>query len=154
MQTTKARYILTETAISVVINVLLSETIAWLLFHAVNPVPASAILHDAVPQTFMCASMSSLVPALITRARLRSGQISRFPTSIFFIRNPFLRAVTFAFFAMLAGVAASAVLIPSLWPQGLNLVNFLWVKGLYGALVASLVTPIAVSSALSEDVSS
>ncbi len=154
MQTSKLRYILTETAISVAINVLLSEAFAWLIFHAVNPVPAPAILRDAIPQTVMVAFMGSLVPGLITRARLRTGQIPRFPSAIFFIRNPFFRALTLALVAVLVGVPSCAFLIPSLWPQGLIFSSLLWMKGMYGALVAALITPVAVSSALSEDVNS
>ena len=150
MQPTKTRYLITETAISIAINVLLSEAFAWLVFHRAHAIAAPAIVRDAIPQTFIVAFMGSLVPSLIARSRLRSGLVAQFPSRIPFIRNPFVRAVILALIATVIGVTVSAILIPVVWPQGMNFGTTLWMKGIYGALVAALITPLAVSSALSE----
>src|ERR1700691_6041774 len=50
----------------------------WLVFHGHDHVPSSGpggLVRDAAPQTFIITLMSTLVPSLVTRKRMRSGHL-------------------------------------------------------------------------------
>lgn len=142
-------YVARETAISVVINVAISLFFTWLVFGGEPSAPRDAVLVDFVPQTFMIALMGSLVPAAITRGKMRKGAVgplaassSRFP------RNLLLRSLLVALLVtvVVGGLAAALTLASGVetFPFGPLMVG----KALYGALVALLVTPVAVRMAL------
>lgn len=151
------RYIRTETAISVAINAALSALAFVLVFGLRGPVPvwgAGGLVLDGLPQGFMIALMSTLVPGFLTLRRLRRGALApnalrdgalaaRLPA------NLLLRALVLA---LLTALGAMAILALAGFlagaPPALNWSLALCVKVLLGALLAVLVTPFALRAAL------
>ena len=158
MHPLRAKYLAVETAISIAINAAISIGFVWLVFHGHDPVPTSgpgSLVRDAAPQTFMITLMSTLVPSLITRQRMRSGHLDAWhrsqpganpsPTS-----KILLRALTLAIAAGVLGLVLSAAILPYLFPGGLPYDRVLVLKAVYGALVALVITPLAISWVLGE----
>jgi hypothetical protein len=78
MHPLRAKYLASETALSMAINAAISIGFAWLVFHGHDHVPSSGpggLVRDAAPQTFMITLMSTLVPSLVTRKRMHSGHL-------------------------------------------------------------------------------
>jgi hypothetical protein len=158
MHPLRAKYLAIETAISMAINATISIGFAWLVFHGHAHVPASGpggLVRDAAPQTFMITLMGTLVPSLITRKRMHSGHLDAW-----LCRPPgappgsagkiLLRAVALAIVAMGLGLAFNAALLPRLFPLDLAYDHVLVLKTVYGALVALVITPLAISWVLRE----
>lgn len=125
-----------ETAISIVINALISIGFFLLVFSYGRPVPTSALGPDFLPQTFMVALMGSLVPALLVARRSggRTGDI---------VRRAFLIAIGALLIAG-GGAFAAAYLADAVLSSPVALA----IKAIFGALLAAIVTPIAVRAAL------
>jgi hypothetical protein len=148
------RYVAKETAISVVINCIISALFVWLMFGDRSAAPlwgADGLAVDFVPQTFMIALMGTLVPSAITRRRIRIGALStegghgtRLP------RNLFLRSIGFAIAATILIAPIAIGVLTVLGVASLPFASVLAVKILYGALVALAVTPLAVRAVLRE----
>ena len=78
MHPLRAKYLASETALSMAINAAISIGFAWLVFHGHDHVRTSGpggLVRDAAPQTFMITLMSTLVPSLVTRKRMHSGHL-------------------------------------------------------------------------------
>jgi hypothetical protein len=73
------RYILVETMISVIINTVISIGFVFLAFGGQDRVAVAALIPDAIPQSFMIGLMSTVVPTLLTRRRVRSRTIATMP---------------------------------------------------------------------------
>lgn len=146
------RYLATETAISVVINVALSAVFTWTVFGGRAIIAADGAKGfglDFLPQTFMISLMSVVVPTLLTRKRLSAGRLSSIETR----RSPWplwMRAPLIAVAATLVLGGSAALLSPMLAPQGLVFPTLFGVKLAYGAIIAMLVTPIGLVQALRE----
>jgi hypothetical protein len=158
MHPLRAKYLAVETAISIAINAAMSIGFVWLVFHGHDHVPTSgpgSLVRDAAPQTFMITLMSTLVPSLITRQRMRAGHLDAWhrsqpgaihrPTS-----KIFLRALTLAIAAGVLGLILNAAILPLLFPGGLAYDRVFFFKAVYGALVAIVITPLAISWVLGE----
>ena len=158
MHPLRAKYLASETAVSMAINAAISVGFAWLVFHGHDHVPSSGpggLVRDAAPQTFMITLMSTLVPSLITRKRMHSGHLdawlrgqpgpSQAPA-----RKIILRAFLLALVAMVLGLGLNAAILPLLFPIGLGYGKVFALKAVYGALVALVITPLAVSWVLEE----
>lgn len=145
------RYILVETLISVVINAVISIGFVWFAFGGQARVTVAALIPDAIPQSFMIALMSTVVPTLLTRKRIRTGTIAamsqNFPK---LLRSLPVRALTAAVAATLAGLATHSVVLTTLAPDGLSFGATLAFKAIYGAMLAAIVTPPMLRIALSD----
>ena len=158
MHPLRAKYLASETAVSMAINAAISVGFAWLVFHGHDHVPSSGpggLVRDAAPQTFMITLMSTLVPSLITRKRMHSGHLDawlrRQPgPSPAPARKIILRAFLLALAAMVLGLGLNAAILPLLFPIGLGYGKVFALKAVYGALVALVITPLAVSWVLEE----
>jgi hypothetical protein len=149
------RYMLIETSISVVFNIVISALFMFLVFGR-TPVISLWGTHglalDFVPQTFMITLMSVLVPSLIARRRMRSGRLarnarrspSRLPRSVF-LRAALIGCVLTALLGGCAVLIASA-----LWHSTESFWHVLPFKLVYGALVAAVATPLGLRAILSE----
>jgi hypothetical protein len=158
MHPLRTKYLAVETAISITVNAAISVGFVWLVFHGHDPVPTSgpgSLVRDAAPQTFMVTLMSTLVPSLITRQRMRSGHLDAWhrgqpgathrPTS-----KIFLRALAFAVAAGVVGLIVNAAILPLLFPGSLAYDRVFVLKAVYGALIALVITPLAISWVLGE----
>jgi hypothetical protein len=146
MHPLRAKYLAIETSLSMAINAAISIGFAWLVFHGHDHVPTSGpggLVRDA------------LVPSLVTRKRMHSGHLDTWlggppggspvpPGRII------LRALMLAIVAMVLGLSLNAVVLPMLFPGGLGYGSVFVLKAGYGALVALVVTPLAISWLLNE----
>ncbi|MEQ8405800.1 MAG: hypothetical protein RKE49_11940 [Oceanicaulis sp.] len=157
-------YITGETGFSVALNVAISALFAWLVFPKTGQIELygmSGMAFDLVPTTFMITFATSLALGLITGQRVRKGKIDRQPAAQWkaglhlligrtLPSNPFVRAILWA-------LSVSVVLVP-LMIAGLELLDvralsftpFLIFKLIYGAVLALLITPPLLTSALLE----
>ncbi len=146
------RYIAVETLIGAAINLAIG-LIAGLIAaggRASEPLlGGGGMLVDMVPETFMVAFMSVLIPTLLTRNRRRKGRV-RAMAGGGRSRHPLLRAAA-------AGLAATIVAMPILylllgampraeWATG----PVLLFKAVYAVLLSLAVTPPALRAALRE----
>jgi hypothetical protein len=155
MHLLRAKYLASETALSMAINAAISIAFAWLVFHGHDHVPSSGLVRDAAPQTFMITLMSTLVPSLVTRKRMHAGHLDTWlrgqpgqspaPAS-----KIILRALMLALFSMALGLGLNAAVLPLLFPGGLGYGRVFLLKAGYGALVALVITPLAISWVLKE----
>lgn len=143
----RVAYLAKETRISMAINAVLSLAFFLLLIGlpAAVPVPGSGgYAFDFVPQSFMIALMSALVPGFITAARIRSGAIAGQPEKGSAI---VLRSVVTAIASGLVGAALALALLAS-GIATIPLIPALVAKILYGIVLAYVVTPIGLARAL------
>ena len=73
------RYVAVETAVSIVINVLISALFMFAVFGRTPLIDlwgSHGLAIDFIPQTFMISAMSVLVPTLIARKRVRQGVLA------------------------------------------------------------------------------
>ncbi len=143
----RAAYLARETAISMVINAVLSLAFFVLLIGLPSMVPVAGrggYAFDFVPQSFMIALMSTLVPGFITAARIRGGAIAGQPERHGAIVR---RSVLTAILSALAGAAIAGALLAA-GMATVPLAPALAAKILYGVVLASVVTPIGLARAL------
>ena len=149
------KYIARETVIGMVINTLLSCAFAFAVAHGRTTIPlwgAKGIAVDFIPQTFLMMFAVTLAVTLLTRKRLRAGQVlpmqkggsvvARLP------QNAFLRALT-------VGLVLAVVLTPLCsgvlhlaGVDGVSARAFITLKAIYGAVVTAFVTPTIVKAAM------
>ena len=145
----RTRYIVTETAINVSINGMLSVGFVYLAFRGQTNIAARSLALDMAPQTFMVVLMSCLVPALLTRKRLSGGGLpwheGAREASWKLIGG---RAVLSAALCACALLTLCWALLPLLAPQGFLFTPILVCKTLFGVLLAALATPWAIRKVL------
>ncbi|MDO6414143.1 hypothetical protein Q4F19_07100 [Sphingomonas sp. BIUV-7] len=145
-------YLAAETSIGFAISAVLSLVFCFFIFGGQASIPVGGtggLIVDAIPQSFMVALMSTFVPTLLTRRRVRSGAIpvrkarSRLPT------HAMLRALLVACCAAGIGVLLTAIALlagPDEWP----FVTVATVKTVYGALLGGSVAALATCAALAD----
>jgi hypothetical protein len=148
------RYIAIETAISIVINVVISGLFMVAVFGRERFIELwgfHGLAFDFVPQTFMISGMSVLVPTLLARRRISGGVLPRRtrPPSLF-LRRLTVRIVLLALFFTLILGGIGVLLLAQTWKGPLRFWQAFPLKLFYGALVASLATPLGLSLALSD----
>lgn len=150
-ETVIARHIAKETRISVLINSAFSLVFFAIVFGVGKPIqvwgPGNWVF-DFIPQSFMIALMSTLIPGLIVRRKLQAGVLV--PTD----RRTLLRAGLFTRSLLLgilcaavgAGLAAAFALLLEVRqiPPSIGLP----IKVAYGGLLALVVTPLSLRAAL------
>jgi hypothetical protein len=150
------RYLLSELLVSLLVNSLLSVLAAWVVFGQRESVVlwgGDGLAVDFLPQTFMVALMSTLVPGWLTRRRVQAGKIAsldappqRLP------RNLLLRALLVAVLATF-GFGGIAILVTSaVWAGALPTGSVILFKVLYGAMLSIPITRFGLLAALSDRV--
>lgn len=146
----RGRHRRTEAAIAAAISAVLSGAFVALIFGGraqVLVAGSGGLIVDALPQTFMIALMSSLVPTLSTRRRLARGLVQPLHAATRWPRRIAVRVLTIAVGATLLAGALHSVLLP-LTPPFWPLPAVLALKLGYGAALGALVAGIAVTAAL------
>ncbi len=141
-------YVITETALSAAVNMVLNVVPAALSASGgagATALGASSLAPDAVLPLFMGALMSALVPSLLTRRRQLAGKLRDppghgGPTVTEVASVSLLLAASFTGLGM---ILASTVL-PLMAGTSLTLGAALLLKGAYGGLLTALVTPSAL----------
>jgi len=152
-------YIRRETGVSIVINSVLSALFFWLVFGGVDPVLVWGMgnwVFDFLPQSFMIALMSTLVPGALTAKAIRAGKIAGNGPRNWLPANLLARAVVLAILSAAGGTALVALLVIAVgvtlslpWSiTELSATTALALKVIYGAILALIVTPPGLRQAL------
>ena len=138
-----------ETAISVAINVAMSGVVFVAMFGTHGNIPVDGwggFAVDFVPQAGAVGLMGSLIPGLLTRRRVRRGEI---PAAIGRGGAPVVEHALLAALFAAAGFGGIAMLcFTNFGPETLGFPPALAIKLCFGACVALAMTPYAVRDAL------
>jgi hypothetical protein len=129
--------IVRETAISLLINLILSVVFFVVVFGLNSPVPLDALAPDFFPQSFMVALMGSLVPALLLRRKVGGAA-----------RPILLRALIIALVAVVIAGGSAFLICQANGVKLLDPLHALAIKAVFGGALAVLTTPFAVRAAL------
>lgn len=144
-------YIRKETLISMLINGVLSLVFFLIVFDRSATLPVWGFgnwVFDYLPQSFMIALMSTLVPGALTAKRLKSGTLkpapynSRLPSSIV------ARAIVMAVFTAPLGTVVIALATRLAGLEAIGWMYALALKVMYGAGLGAIITPIGLRAAL------
>ncbi|MEA3542214.1 MAG: hypothetical protein U9R77_08855 [Pseudomonadota bacterium] len=144
-------YVRRETRISMAINATLALLIFLAVFGLHRPVESWGVggwVFDFLPQSFMIALMSVLIPGLLARQKLKKGALDPVPHGSILPGNLLARALVLAGASAGIGTALVAGLV---WLTGIETINpipALLFKVIYGAILALIVTPPALRAAL------
>ena len=142
-------YLRKETAVAVAINGAFSALFAWLAFGG-RAATAQEVASDALPQSFAIALMTTLVPTLITRKRLRAGAVAPLSRANRLPGNLLLRALLVGALAALVGGALHWFVVRPLGPETWRFELLLPYKVAYGALLALAIAPPILRRALAD----
>jgi len=148
-----AAYIRRETAVSIVINMVLTALFFALVFGFARPVPVWGIGHyvfDFIPQAFMIALMATLVPGALASKARRAGTVSHWPTPPRLPRALAPRAILLGCTSAVASIAFAAALLWTTGLQTLPTLPALLAKLAFAAALARLITPLGLKTALAE----
>jgi hypothetical protein len=109
------RYLLTEAGIGAAINAILSLVFVLLVFGGRSAVPVTGsggVVADAVPQSFMVALMSCLVPTLVARRRIARGIVTPRTAAAVRPRHAVLRAIVVAVPVALTAWGVQSIVLP------------------------------------------
>lgn len=142
------RYMAVETAVSVAINAVVNTAPAALSLGLLAGAPVLSTRHltlDAVPQVFMSAFMSGLVPLLLTRRRSAQGRLACLagcdaPTMARIVSTSLCLAAA----STVLGLLLIAALLPQLAADGPPVAARLLLYAAFGGCLAALVTPSAL----------
>ena len=143
-------YIRRESMLSIAINAVLSLAffIAAFGLDPAVPVPvagAGGYALDILPQSFMIALMSTLVPGALTAMRIRKRRIAGVPETG---KALLLRALVTALAALAVGAGIALALHVVAGDVRLSWIPALIAKIVYGAALAAAVTPVGLRVAL------
>jgi hypothetical protein len=147
------KFMTTELIVSAVINGAFGVLFGWLIVRGVDAVPfsgAGGIVIDVLATAFIIGLLLTLIVTPILRGRIRKGGMPKLAEASLpaplglFPQNTFLRGAVMG----LGGMVVVAPLILGLfWATGtaqLSPGNFIWIKGVYGALFGVIFTPLAL----------
>lgn len=150
------RYVAVETAVGVVLNIVVGALFVWLMFGGrarVGLWGADGLAFDLVPTVFMITLMTTVALTLITRARIRKGAVPPMRDS----GRPIpgivpLRALLFALVATVAIVPLSVAILWLVWRGDWSFGAVMGFKIAYCAVLGLLVTPPILRAALRDGV--
>lgn len=154
MRGTVLKYIIGESTASGVVNGILNAAAAYLLFHGRGLVPvagSTGLARDLIGETFLVVSLSYMAAALISRHRRHAGTLPTLggnrttsPSNIYL----WSFAMGIAFTCVL--VPLNSLLLPHFFPSGLTFKEVTLFKTIYGAILGSIATLLAIRRALNE----
>lgn len=149
------RFIARETLVGALVNSLLSYVIFWLTFGDGPTVQVFGIgnfIFDFIPQGFMIALMSTLVPGALARRAMTKGRFEGGQRELWILPDHLLPKAL-----ILAVAAAFLIAIPTGMVFSLFLDDYLdrqlasFVKVVFGAVISLCATPIALRSIIPKD---
>jgi hypothetical protein len=144
-------YVRRETRVSIAINAVLSLAFYVLFFGTSGRAAIGGIgglAFDFIPQSFAITLMSALVPGVLTMGKLACGQLAPQPGRSPLPSSLLLRSLFLAAGAALAGTVVALIVVLGWGSSTLAWHAGAAVKILYGALLASVVTPIGLRATL------
>lgn len=146
------RHIRRETLVSVVINTLLSLAFFILVFGLGGPVDmwgAGNWVFDFIPQSFMVAFMSVMVPGILSQRKSSAGTLAPLPNNSRLPERLVFRALLLAVSSVIIGGTVVAMSVAIAGVLALAYPAALTLKLIYGAGLAAIVTPVGLRAALS-----
>ncbi|NOX82538.1 MAG: hypothetical protein GXP06_06055 [Alphaproteobacteria bacterium] len=147
------KFMTTEIIVAALINGAFGVLFGWLIVRGGHSVPfsgAGGIVIDVLATAFLIGLLLTLIVTPILRGRIRKGGMpniaaASLPAPLGLLpQNTFLRGAVMG----LGGMALIAPLILGLfWATGtaqLSPGNFIWAKGVYGAVFGIVFTPLAL----------
>jgi hypothetical protein len=154
MDVKASKYLVVETFMSGLCNAVLNFVAALAIFHGHSMTPVTgpgSLLMDSIGETFFVTSLSVLVPSLIARHRRRAGTLpvaNDRPQRA--AGNLYVRAIVAGLLFICVCVPCSWLLLPLIFPNGVSFGNVLLFKTLYGTVLGSIATWLALRKALNE----
>jgi hypothetical protein len=148
---TRSAYTARETAISFVINAVLSAAFCWLVFGGHAEVPswsAGGLVVDYLPQGFMIGLMGALVPGLLARKARSAGRIDGVAPTPPPVGAVVRRALWTAVACALSATAIAALLLRVGAVEQMSFATAFVVKVASGIVLALVATPPAIRAAL------
>lgn len=141
------RYVVNNAVISVAISMVISAAFFFAVFGQ-QPLIAvfgmGGLAFDFIPQTLAAGFMAAFVPAMQTRARMKSGAIAGQPPRT-------AGVIGCAAKLALAGLVLAAAVTGVLWLLGIGAMGWtaaLILKVAYGGLLGLIITPLALNAIL------
>jgi hypothetical protein len=154
MRGTALKYIIGESAASGVVNGILNAAAAYFLFHGRGLVPVAGptgLVKDSIGETFLVVSLSYMVAALISRHRRRAGTLPTLGGShATSPSNVYLWSFAMGIVFTCVLVPLNSLLLPRPFPNGLTFTEVTLFKTIYGAILGSIATLLAIRRALNE----
>jgi hypothetical protein len=154
MDAKASKYLVVETFMSGLCNAILNFAAALAIFHGHSMTSATgpgSLLMDSIGETFFVASLSVLVPSLIARHRRRGGTLpvaDDRPQRA--AGNLYVRAIVAGLIFTCVCVPCGWLLLPLIFPNGVSFGNVLLFKTLYGVVLGSIATWLALRKVLNE----
>jgi hypothetical protein len=153
-----SKYIMFETGVSILIGVTMGEVMTYFIFNGhdrISLLGGDGLLFDSVPQSFMVALMSVLVPSLLTHGRHQQGRFAQsallpgMTLGVALTRKAIAgRALLVALAATVLGVATTAGLVALCYHGAIPFVSLMIFRGVYSAAIALILTPLAICTVL------
>jgi hypothetical protein len=146
-----AQYIRRETVTSVIVSSVLSILLFFVVFGGIDPVPvwgAGGWVRDFVPQSFMIALMTTLVPGVLARRQIRAGAVAATAGETRLPRNLLARALVLAAAAAVIGTVVVAAVVLAAQQPAVPFAIAVILKAAYGAALAAVITPLGLRAAL------
>ena len=149
---TPSAFIRRQTAINVAASILASLIPFLIVFEISLPVYVWGVgnyVFDFLPQGFMIALMSILMPGVSAGKALREGTLSPLAGPTRPIAHLAIRAILFGAFGAVLGAALAAGFLSLVDVPEIDWNRALAAKVVFGGLLAAIVTPIGLRTALS-----
>ncbi len=145
------KYVIVESTGSGVVNGILNCAAALLLFHGRGRIPVAGpvgLVRDSIGETFLVASLSYMAAALISRQRHRAGTLPTMGIGQSPARgNLYLWSLAVGILFTCVLVPLNGLLLPRAFPNGLTLTNVVLFKTIFGAVLGSIATCLAIQRA-------
>ncbi len=144
-------YVVRETAISAVINSVLTVAFFFAAFHGQSAPQvwgARGLVVDCLPQGFMVGLMSVVPAMLLTRMRLKKGQVAPLAPSGFLPKRIVTRSLVVAPMTMIGLVVVAVVLAKLTGATSVAFGAALALKIAASAILSLIATPSAIRAAL------
>jgi hypothetical protein len=147
------KFMTTEIIVSGLINGAFGILFGWLIVRGGHSVPfsgAGGIVIDVLATAFIIGLLLTLIVTPILRGRIRKGGMpniaaASLPATLGLLsQNTFLRGAVMGLGGM---VVVAPIILGLFWATGtaqLSPGNFIWIKGVYGALFGVIFTPLAL----------
>lgn len=145
-------YVIKETCISAVINVIFTVVFFFALFHDQPQLilgGSSKLTLDFLPQAFFIGFFSALPPSLITLRRMKKGVLALRAARVLPLPASLpIRIVLFALASLLIFGGGAVLLVFQIDAMSISFSTALLLKAVYAIFITAVITPLAVNAVL------
>lgn len=147
------KYVLIETGLNVIVTIIITGIVFFIGFGTSNQLSVwgmGGYAFDFVPQAFLTALISILVPGVIMRKRIAKGALSPAAADLPYPRPLILRGLIYGLLSVVVGSGGVALLLTAGHVNEIDWLAAFVVKAGFGALLAAIITPIGLHAVLRE----